>query len=110
METTRPFAPGVIDYDGRMSVNYPAGRALSADAAGTWCATLEPFLQQAVCPRIVDVGAGTGCFSALFARSFQAHVIGIEPARGMLSAGAATIPANLAYVAGRAERLPLRDK
>jgi SAM-dependent methyltransferase len=37
-------------------------------------------------------------------------VIGIEPALGMLSAGAGPKPKNLTYVAGRAERIPLRNK
>jgi len=32
------FSPGVIDHDGRKSAGYRAGRALSAEAAGTWCA------------------------------------------------------------------------
>ena len=110
MAATRPFSPGVIDYDGQMSANYPSGRALSPEAASTWCAILEPFVRHAGCARIVDVGAGTGRFSSLFAGSFQAHVIGIEPSRGMLTVGAGPKPANLAYVAGRAEYIPLRDK
>jgi ubiquinone/menaquinone biosynthesis C-methylase UbiE len=108
---TRPFAPGVIDYDGRMSANYLSGRALSREAASTWCEILGPFVQRVDRARIVDVGAGAGRFASLFARSFTVQVIGIEPSRGMLKArGMDPLRTNLAYVAGRAECIPLRDK
>jgi len=111
MAGTKRFSPGVIDYGGTMSANYRAGRALSQDAASTWCAILQPFVERPGCARIVDVGAGTGRFSALFARSFRAQVVGIEPSPSMLAAaGASPKPANLAYVVGRAERIPLRDQ
>ena len=111
MAGTTAFSPGVIDYDGRMSANYPSGRALSREVASTWCAILEPFLQHVGRSRIVDVGAGTGRFATVFARSFEVEVIGVEPSRGMLTAVAVGPKAtNLAYVAGRAERIPLGDK
>jgi ubiquinone/menaquinone biosynthesis C-methylase UbiE len=111
MAGTKLFSPGVIDYDGPMSANYQSGRALSDDAASTWCAILQSFVVRPGCARIVDVGAGTGRFSALFARSFQAHVVGIEPSPHMLATAAATPrPTNLTYVGGRAERIPLRDQ
>jgi ubiquinone/menaquinone biosynthesis C-methylase UbiE len=111
MAGTRPFAPGVIDYESRMSPNYMSARALSREAASIWCEILGPFVQRVGRARIVDVGAGTGRFASLFARSFTVQVIGVEPSRGMLKAGVVDPqPANLAYVAGRAECIPLRDK
>lgn len=111
MAQARAFSPGVIDYDGRMSGNYQPGRALSREAASTWRTILEPFVQSTPCARIVDVGAGTGRFSTLFAQSFDAQVIAIEPSKGMLAvAGGGAKSRNLAYVAGSAERIPLQDK
>jgi ubiquinone/menaquinone biosynthesis C-methylase UbiE len=104
------FSPGVIDYDD-MSARYQSGRALSGKAANTWLATVAPFVQRSARPRIIDLGAGTGRFSVLFARSFEATVIGIEPSMGMLAAAAHEKPRpdGLTYVAGAAERLPLAD-
>jgi ubiquinone/menaquinone biosynthesis C-methylase UbiE len=104
------FSPGVIDYDD-MSARYESGRALSGKAANTWLATVAPFVQRSARPRILDLGAGTGRFSVLFARSFEATVIGIEPSMGMLAAAAHKKPQpdGLTYVAGAAERLPLAD-
>jgi ubiquinone/menaquinone biosynthesis C-methylase UbiE len=105
------FAPGVIDYEGRMAANYAAGRGLSDEAASTWRAAVAPFIDEQNHSRIIDVGAGTGRFSRLFARSFQAHVIGVEPSHAMLTtAGAGPQPTNLDCVAGCAEHIPLRDK
>jgi ubiquinone/menaquinone biosynthesis C-methylase UbiE len=103
------FSPGIIDYND-MSSRYQSGRTLSAEAARTWTATVGPFVRDAVCPRIFDLGAGTGRFAALFARSFEATVIGIEPSAGMLAVAVhQERPTNLVYLAGTAERIPLAD-
>jgi SAM-dependent methyltransferase len=104
------FSPGVIDYDD-MSARYQSGRALSGKAANTWLATVAPFVQRSARPRIIDLGAGTGRFSVLFARSFEATIIGVEPSTGMLAVAAdeEQPPQNLTYVAGAAERIPLVD-
>jgi SAM-dependent methyltransferase len=74
-----------------------------------WCAAVAPFVQTLQPGRILDLGAGTGRFAALFARSFKHQVIGVEPSQGMLAAARAERRANLAYVAGTAESIPLRN-
>ncbi len=103
------FSPGIIDYDD-MSVRYQSGRALSEGAAKKWCAAVAPFIQDSAHPRILDLGAGTGRFAALFAGSLGATVVGIEPSTGMLAVAAhGERPNNLAYLAGSAERIPLAE-
>lgn len=67
MPRATQFSPGVIDYDGRMSTSYHSGRALSAEAASTWCATAAPFVCAARSARVLDLGSGTGRFATLFA-------------------------------------------
>jgi ubiquinone/menaquinone biosynthesis C-methylase UbiE len=107
----RQFSPGVIDYNGRMSASYRSGRALSAETASTWAAIVAPFVHQGRNARILDLGAGTGRFSALFARTFEAQVIGIELSRAMLEvADRGAKLKNLAYASGSAEAIPLRDR
>lgn len=86
----RRFSPGTIDYDGAISTNYRRGRSLSSETAETWRSVIEPFVKTAQPPRILDLGAGIGRFSVLFAESFQALVIAMEPSRGMLAAAACT--------------------
>jgi ubiquinone/menaquinone biosynthesis C-methylase UbiE len=99
----------VIDYE-RMSARYQSGRALSGEAAKTWSAVVDRFVQGATRSRILDLGAGTGRFSVLFAVSLEVSVVGVEPSLGMLGvAGRQEKPNNLVYVAGTAERIPLGD-
>ena len=101
------FSPGIIDYND-VSARYQSGRALSGEAAKTWFAAVAPFVQDSACPRILDLGAGTGRFAALFALSLEATVIGIEPSTGMLAVAARQEkPDSLAYLAGTAEHIPL---
>jgi ubiquinone/menaquinone biosynthesis C-methylase UbiE len=110
MPPAKQFYPGVIDYNGRMSANYQSGRALSPETAGTWAAIVAPFLRQGTNTRILDLGAGTGRFSELFARVFEAQVVGVEPSTTMLAAADGSAqPKWLAYVAGSAEAIPLVD-
>jgi ubiquinone/menaquinone biosynthesis C-methylase UbiE len=111
MTRAKEFSPGVIAYDGRMSDRYQSGRALSSEAASTWVTIVEPFVHRGKRTRILDLGAGTGRFSALFARMFDAQVLGIEPSQAMLAVAMAGAKLNnLAYAAGSAECIPLRGQ
>ncbi|HEY1303872.1 MAG TPA: methyltransferase domain-containing protein [Vicinamibacterales bacterium] len=94
-----------------MSARYQAGRALSEEAAKTWSAVVEPFVQGSTRSRILDLGAGTGRFSVLFSVSLEVSVVGIEPSMGMLGvAGRQEKMKNLVYVAGTADCIPLGDE
>jgi ubiquinone/menaquinone biosynthesis C-methylase UbiE len=111
MVPAKQFFPGVIDYNGRMSASYRPGRALSPETAATWAAIVAPFIRQGTDTRILDLGAGTGRFSEPFAQVFEAQVVGVEPSTAMLaSADGSARPKRLAYVAGSAEAIPLRDQ
>ena len=106
----KQFFPGVIDYSGRMSAGYQSGRALSPETAATWAAIVAAFVRRGTNSQVLDLGAGTGRFSELFARAFEAQVVGVEPSIAMLAAGDGSArPKRLAYVAGSAEAIPLRD-
>ena len=103
----KPFFPGSIDFSARMSVNYKAGRALSPETAATWTEIVVPFVRQGTNSRILDLGAGTGRFSELFARTFDVDVIGVEPSTAMLTAKSGSAqPKRVACVAGAAEAIP----
>jgi ubiquinone/menaquinone biosynthesis C-methylase UbiE len=87
-----------------MSATFPT-------TVSTWAKIVAPFVQPAGSARILDLGAGTGRFSTLFARVFEAQVIGIEPSKGMLAvANRGAKLRNLAYAAGAAECIPLRSQ
>jgi ubiquinone/menaquinone biosynthesis C-methylase UbiE len=103
----RAFVPGAVDYDGAVSRDFNAGRALSAESMTVWRSAFEPYVTGA--GRVVDVGSGTGRFTVLLAEWFDVVVIGVEPARGMrdVAAESGRRP-NVFYVGGRAEQVPLR--
>jgi ubiquinone/menaquinone biosynthesis C-methylase UbiE len=108
MHASGRFSPGIIDYE-RMSARYQSGRALSGEAAKTWSAVVGRFVQGSTRSRILDLGAGTGRFSVLFAGSLEVSVVGIEPSLGMLGVAGREKSNNPVYVAGSADRIPLGD-
>lgn len=104
------FRPGSVDYDSAIARNYPAARAFSAQAAGTWAAVLRPFIPRSGRATVLDLGCGASRFSALFAERFQARVIGLDPALAMLQAAIAGAAGDhLFYAVARGEHLPLAD-
>ena len=56
---------------------------------------------------ILDLGCGTGRFSAALAESFSVDVIGVDPSQEMLKR--ARPSAKIDFRAGRAEQIPLSD-
>jgi ubiquinone/menaquinone biosynthesis C-methylase UbiE len=108
--TARAFQPGAVSYDPDLARNYPAARAFSSDTAAIWEAAVRPFLPQSRPATILDVGCGTGRFSALFAERLQCRVVGIDPSLGMLQAAMlAAAGDQLCYVAARGECLPFAE-
>jgi SAM-dependent methyltransferase len=111
MPPPKKFSPGVIDYNGGMSAGYRSGRALSPETASTWIEIVAPFIRPGTSTTILDLGAGTGRVSVLFAKTFEARVVGIEPSAAMLAAADRGVNLrNLAYAAGSAEGIPLQGR
>ena len=99
-----------IDYD-RMAPDYVRGRALPAEGLEAWRAAIEPWVPEGDGGRspVLDLGAGTGQFAAAIAGWFGVEVVAVEPSRGMRAQAAGAHPhAGVRWVAGVAERLPLR--
>ncbi len=97
-----------VDFDS-MAPSYDAGRGLPPDAFQVWRRAIAPFLPREV-SRILDLGCGTGHFTAMLADSFQIDVVGVEPSIGMLRVAMSSAGnPRVSYVLGRAEAIPLRD-
>jgi ubiquinone/menaquinone biosynthesis C-methylase UbiE len=98
-----------VDFD-QLAASYDAGRALSSDGLEGWRAALAGYLPPPGELPVLDVGAGTGLFAAAIAGWFDAEVVAVEPSAGMRRQARLGRPhARVAWVGGRAERLPLRD-
>jgi ubiquinone/menaquinone biosynthesis C-methylase UbiE len=90
-----------------MSDVYDAGRALSPEALAVWS---DAAFRHLVTPHgmILDLGSGTGRFSAPLADRLARPVVAVEPAAGMRDRAKAVIHPRVAIVAGRAEAIPAR--
>jgi SAM-dependent methyltransferase len=86
-----------------MADAYLRGRNLRAADLAAWMTAARPHLPGPA-GRILDLGAGTGRFTAALAQATQATVIACEPAAAMR----AVFPAGSGLVAGTAEHLPFR--
>jgi len=100
-----------VDYD-RMAPDYLKGRALPPAGMAPWRAAMAPWMaavRNSPGP-VLDLGAGTGQFAAAIAEWFGVEVVAVEPAAGMRAQAVRHHPhPGVAWVAGVAERLPLRD-
>src|SRR5262245_22849606 len=99
-----------MDYDQTTIANdYDAARGHTPAVMQQWLdlvAAHVPFSPHV----IVDVGCGTGRFSAPLAERFVAKVIGIDPSQRMLSvARTKHTSGRVDFRLGQAEKLPLAD-
>jgi ubiquinone/menaquinone biosynthesis C-methylase UbiE len=97
-----------VDYDARMHAVYEAGRELPQHAIANWISVFTRFASQRRPLTVLDLGSGTGRFSAALAGEFGGPVHAVEPSAKMRAAAMArhAHPA-VTVVAGAAERIPL---
>jgi ubiquinone/menaquinone biosynthesis C-methylase UbiE len=95
-----------VDYDKQSEV-YDKGRSLPPEAIAVWMASAKRHVPHAT--RILDLGAGTGRFSAALAETFDADVYAVEPSAGMREQAKTKLHELVHVVAGSAEAIPLPD-
>jgi SAM-dependent methyltransferase len=74
-----------MTYDASMAAGYDAGRRLRTVDVDRWMTVARPYLPRAG-GRILDLGAGTGRFSAALAQTCGATVVACEPSPAMRTA------------------------
>ncbi|HKQ67186.1 MAG TPA: class I SAM-dependent methyltransferase [Methylomirabilota bacterium] len=99
---------GRVDYDQRLHRAYRAGRTLSTETGRLWMQALARRLGDTSSPRtILDLGAGTGRFSAMLADAFDARVVAVEPSAKMRAdAEQGSAHPRVVYRDGSAEAIP----
>ena len=106
MPATRP----AFDYDtSDVHLRYAEARHLAPHTVAMWLDAIGRHVPRADVRTIVDLGCGTGRFSAALGGYFSARVIAVDPSRNMLSVAATAANERLAFVQARADHLPLRD-
>jgi ubiquinone/menaquinone biosynthesis C-methylase UbiE len=99
-----------FDYDaGDVHLRYAEGRRISPQAMAMWLEAIERHVPRSEVKTVIDLGCGTGRFSAALRRRFSARVVAIDPSRNMLGVAAANATAGLAYVQATAGHIPLRE-
>lgn len=100
----------MVDYDGRMSSVYTAGRGMTADEVSRWTAAIAAYLPEERPLRFLDLGSGSGRLTPGLADTFQGPVYGVEPSDRMreLAEENAAHP-RVTYLMGSAEEIPLPE-
>ena len=99
-----------MDYNKSLYRNYARARTLSPDRAELWMDRVAEYLPSKPGLVILDLGSGTGRFSALLAAHFAAQVIGVEPSHKMRAeAGRHASHFRVSYVEGDAAEIPCME-
>jgi SAM-dependent methyltransferase len=93
-------------YDESMAADYDRGRRLRAPDIDRWMTAARPYLPD-IHGRVLDLGSGTGRFSAALADACGATIIACEPSAAMRAACRATHP-HLPIVAATAQTAPFQ--
>ncbi len=95
--------PKYVDFDDALHRTYAKGRQLAPDVMARWMDAVLRIVDRETVNRILDLGAGTGRFSAVLGTTFDAEVVALDPAAKMLRHRPRGVPG----IVARAEALPV---
>ena len=99
-----------MDYDKTgMPATYDAGRGYSPSVLALWLDVISRWVPKGAVFEILDVGCGTGRYSAALAAHFNARVIAVDPSEKMLAEARKKATEGVRYERASAESLPLPD-
>ena len=101
-----------FDFDrGDIAERYDRGRNLPTETISQWLEEIAKYLPATPDLSILDLGCGTGRFTAPLARRFAARVIGLDLSKRMLALAARTLgDSGAVLVQGAAETMPFSDQ
>ncbi len=99
-----------MDYDKtRMPPSYDAGRSYPPAVLAFWLGVISRWVPQGTVSDIVDIGCGTGRYSAALANHFDARVVALDPSEKMLAEARRKVSEKVRYEQASGETLPLAD-
>jgi ubiquinone/menaquinone biosynthesis C-methylase UbiE len=103
--TVRRHRVARISYDDQTAAAFKAAREVPRDGLGAWREAVRRHLWPSPRMTVVDIGAGTGAFSAAFSDWFDLAIVAVEPSEAMR----AQIPRRpgIGVLEGHAGALPL---
>jgi SAM-dependent methyltransferase len=99
-----------MDYDkGNIPAAYDAGRAYSPATLALWLDRISRCAPRGALVRILDLGCGTGRYSAALAKHLDTQVIALDRSEKMLAEARKKSAPRVRYLRASGESLPLRD-
>ena len=99
-----------FNYDeSDIHLRYAEGRRIPPRVMAMWLEAMGRHIPRPEVQTAVDLGCGTGRFSAALCRYFSARVIALDPSGNMLRVAAGNATDGLFFVQARAGEMPLRD-
>jgi SAM-dependent methyltransferase len=100
-----------VDYDQTtMPSAYDAGRGYAPAVLDFWLRTIATPIAHKHISDILDLGCGTGRYTAALAAHFRARVVGVDPSKKMLSEATRRKSGdNVTFLRGWGEAVPLPD-
>jgi len=98
-----------IYADPAAASRYNAARHLPEETKAFWMDSLKAVLPDVPTGRYLDLGCGTGRFTAILAQTFACLVVGIEPSEAMLAVARAEDLPGVEWKQGSAESIPLES-
>jgi ubiquinone/menaquinone biosynthesis C-methylase UbiE len=100
-----------MDYDQTtMPSAYDAGRGYAPAVLDFWLRTIAASIAHKHISDILDLGCGTGRYTAALAAHFRARVVGVDPSKKMLSEATRRKSGdNVTFLRGWGEAVPLPD-
>jgi ubiquinone/menaquinone biosynthesis C-methylase UbiE len=98
-----------MDYDQtNMPAAYDAGRRYSPAVLALWLDVISRWVPNGA-SNILDIGCGTGRYSAALAEQFDAWIIAVDPSEKMLAEARKKSTKRVRYARAAGEALPLPD-
>src|SRR5918998_2520857 len=88
---------------------YDSARELPAETKGLWLEALKAAVPAQGVGRVLDLGCGTGRFTAALGEAFGCGAVGVGPSAAMLEVAASRPAPNVEWLSGSAENIPLGD-
>jgi len=89
---------------------YDSARSLPSQTKILWLDALKSSIPEQEIRKILDLGCGTGRFSAALGKAFECSVVGVEPSSAMLNVAMSQNEPNVEWMQGQAENIPLENQ
>jgi len=89
---------------------YDSARSLPSQTRTLWLDALKSFIPKREIKKILDLGCGTGRFTAALSKAFECSVVGVEPSCAMLNVAISQSEPNVEWKQGQAESIPLENQ